>query len=827
MFFRKIFLSFFLFSFLGFVKAQPLRVHGIITNTAFEPLPYASVEVKEEQLGKIANAKGEYEFTLKGGKYDLVFSLVGYQTHVITIVLDKNNLEQNVMLELSDKTTLKSVHISASKKDRAYEIIKNVIEHKDSFSLPSPNFSCDVYIKAFQQNEKNKSDSLQVNSFFSSKKIDSTKKKNIELDGMNMAEVALQLDFSYPNKIKETRIGVKKYGDTRRLFFLTTTDGDFNFYKNLIYSKPISTTPFLSPFSYSGLLAYRFKLLKSFDKNGHHFYRIKITAGKLGNALMNGEATIIDGLWAIQHLELEFPKYHLPEYDYFKVEQFFAIEKNKSLLQKQKFTYHTNNDDGKIVGSTMVNYSNYQLDKKFSKKYFGNEIGSTADLAYHQDSLFWKKNRSEPLQANEIKFIRHRDSLYQITHSSKYLDSVDKATNRINAGRILWNGLTFNNHYKEQTWNISPILSMLPNIFYVGGMRLGDYVGYQKRYANKKFINVYSNITYGLLNKDFKGTVYFQKMYNPYHRSFFSIELGHNFDLINFNDAYINLLQRGNFYQDNKIDITHSTELFNGFYLINELQFSMRSDLSNYKLANTLNGLVKNDSSVLTNQTIRTFQPYNAFYNRIEIDYTPQQKYLREPLQKIILGSKYPTFYTQWRKAIPDFFSSVENFDYIELGLRQRRTLGLASIFNFNFSAGKFLNTANLQLVDDKFMRRGDPFLFSNPLRNFQALDSTFAVYNWFYELHVLHEFNGAILNKIPLLKKLNLLEVAGGGLLDVPERNLRYAEAFVGLEKIFRIGIDKYKIGFYLVSSIANQAHQPIQYKIGIEQYNILKHSW
>ena len=124
-------------------------------------------------------------------------------------------------------------------------------------------------------------------------------------------------------------------------------------------------------------------------------------------------------------------------------------------------------------------------------------------------------------------------------------------------------------------------------------------------------------------------------------------------------------------------------------------------------------------------------------------------------------------------------------------------------------------------------MRKGDPFLFSSPTRNFQALDSSFALFNWYYELHVLQEFNGAIINKIPFIKKLKLLEVGGGGILYAPERNLQYAELFVGLEKIFRVGLDKFKIGFYLVGSAANETHHPLQLKIGIEKYNILKHSW
>jgi hypothetical protein len=153
--------------------------------------------------------------------------------------------------------------------------------------------------------------------------------------------------------------------------------------------------------------------------------------------------------------------------------------------------------------------------------------------------------------------------------------------------------------------------------------------------------------------------------------------------------------------------------------------------------------------------------------------------------------------------------------------------LGLAGEARYTFTSGSFLSRKDLRLVDYKFMRRGDPLLFSNPTMSFQALDSTFPAFKRFYEGHYLHQFHGAILNKIPLLKKLNLLEVAGGGILYVPERNLKYAEVFFGVEKVIRFWRERYKIGGYVVSSVANKFSNPIQFKIGIEMFNKRKNSW
>lgn len=109
-------------------------------------------------------------------------------------------------------------------------------------------------------------------------------------------------------------------------------------------------------------------------------------------------------------------------------------------------------------------------------------------------------------------------------------------------------------------------------------------------------------------------------------------------------------------------------------------------------------------------------------------------------------------------------------------------------------------------------------------------MDSTFPVFKRFYQAHYIHEFNGYLINKIPLLKKLQLREVAGAGFLIAPERNLRYAEAFTGIERVFKwpfVPGAKFKLGVYVVGSAANQFRNPVQFKIGITTWDRIMHKW
>ena len=164
------------------------------------------------------------------------------------------------------------------------------------------------------------------------------------------------------------------------------------------------------------------------------------------------------------------------------------------------------------------------------------------------------------------------------------------------------------------------------------------------------------------------------------------------------------------------------------------------------------------------------------------------------------------------------------------LGLRQTVRMGLAGTSSYTVRTGSFLSKRDLRLVDYKWQRQGDPLLFLNPNEAFQALDSTFAVFNRFYEGHHVHEFNGAILSKVPFLNKLQLKEVAGVGFLIAPERNLRYAELFTGIERVIKAPFNiqsKLKLGVYVIGSVANQFRNPVQLKIGITSWNSVLGRW
>lgn len=104
------------------LSAQFYKVTGKITNNKLEPLAFASIQVKELQTGILSKSDGSYELKLEAGKYDLVVSMVGYKSMVMTIIVNRD-INQNFILDPGESGGLSEVVVRARLRDRAEEFM--------------------------------------------------------------------------------------------------------------------------------------------------------------------------------------------------------------------------------------------------------------------------------------------------------------------------------------------------------------------------------------------------------------------------------------------------------------------------------------------------------------------------------------------------------------------------------------------------------------------------------------------------------------------------------------------------------------------------------
>ena len=170
------------------------------------------------------------------------------------------------------------------------------------------------------------------------------------------------------------------------------------------------------------------------------------------------------------------------------------------------------------------------------------------------------------------------------------------------------------------------------------------------------------------------------------------------------------------------------------------------------------------------------------------------QKYISRPDAKFNLrNEKYPTLFFNFEKA---FAATDKKYEYEQLSgrLYYNKTLGNKGTFTTNIKGGKFFNADGISFVDFQHFNGNQTHIgtSSSYLNVFNLLPYyTNSTNDSYFEIHAEHNCDGFIMNKIPLLNKLNSTLVVGFHNLAVPDRK-PYQEFSIGLD---HLGFGKFKM--------------------------------
>ena len=467
-----------------------------------------------------------------------------------------------------------------------------------------------------------------------------------------------------------------------------------------------------------------------------------------------------------------------------------------------------------------MKFTEYEPGYVFPPKFFGNEVAVVTKEAFEKDTTYWNKARAVPLTVVEEQAIRYRDSVHAAQNTRTYLDSIEARFNRVTVGEVLYHGIAFRKQASErQVW--FPGLLQLVGFEVVGGFRFGPSVNYFRKFPSGRMMHINTGFNFGVKNSDWQGSYSTWLRYDPFRLGDVAIRTGRGFYSVNSFDAYLNQLRVSNYILHEYVDLFHRIELVNGLYVSTDLSFHNRMSVAGYDASSVINRVIDEVDPL-------DFESYQALISNVRLSYTPAQRFMREPNQKVVLGSRFPTFGIAHRRGWDRLMGSDIDFDFGEVFVEQNLLLGTLGNSRYHLSAGKFLNTRDLRFIDLKRFRQSDPFLYSDPLKSFQLLDTSMAVKDWFIEGHYIHHFNGALINNIPLVKKLRIRTVAGAGFLWVKESGLRYEELFGGIERVFKFGPRRrLRIGVYGVLAESNRAAQNTGYKISFDIIDTWKREW
>ncbi|MEM6514839.1 MAG: DUF5686 and carboxypeptidase regulatory-like domain-containing protein [Bacteroidota bacterium] len=787
----KILLALAIFNFL----VSNSQIQGKITDGNNNPLPFVNIYIENTYNGTTSNEEGLYELNIsKPGNYTVVFQYIGYKTVKKTIDVKKLPFELNATL-LDEEINLDEVIINAEENPANIIMRKAIAKRKENLEKIN-SYKADFYSRGLMRIKDAPEKILGQDIGDMGGALDSTRSGVIYL-----SETISKIEFLTPNKLKEKITASKVSGDNSGFSFNNAIDVDFN-----IYQKTIELgNNIISPLAGNAFGYYRFKLEGVFyDDLGNLINKIKVTPRRENDPVFEGYIYIVEEQWSVYAIELEITgtQARIPPADFIKITQNFSYSKEDDIWAKIsqnidfKYGFFGFKGDGRFTAV----YSNYEFNPGLTRKDFSREIVSFANEANKKDSLYWDSIRPVPLTVEEITDYVKKDSIQIVKESKVYQDSVDTDRNRFGIGDLL-SGYTYRNSYKN--WSIgfdSPISSITFNTVQGWNGKIdASYVkGLDKDY--NRFFRINGNINYGFSDDRLRGTIYATYKFNNFSRPFLTISGGVEVQQFNTSEPISDLINTSyslfseqNFmklFERSFAGINYSNEFFNGFRLSTSLNYERRTPLFN----TTDQTWYPQDDRVYTSNNpldpeafgIAPFDTHNIVKLNVNARINFGQEYLSYPDSKFnIPNEDYPTLYLGYEKG---FAATIDdyNFDQLKIRLTQSIDVSNKGTFGYNLRAGKFFNADDIAFVDFQHFNGNQTNVQARSYLNvFNNLPYYTASTNDSYlEMHAEHDFNGYVLGRVPLLRKLNFNLVVGAHAISTPN-NKPYQEYTVGLDNI------------------------------------------
>ena len=517
-------------------------IKGIITDSKGQPVPYATIYVKELGTGTTANIEGKYVYRLSAGTYNITFQSIGYESVVSRIKIDNGFVETNVVLK-EQTYELKQVEVTSDGRDPAYTIMRKTIAKAKFHTNQLNSYKAQVYMKGTGR--------LIDSPFFLRKAI---KKEGIDSSFAFTSESVSEIFYKRPNYYEEKVISVYTQGNDN--------DTSPNAYINASFYEP-DMEGAISPLSPKAFAYYQFIYEGFFVDRGYEVDKIKVIPRSKGDNVFEGTINIVDGQWSIHSLDLTTYKLGIG----INIKQVFApIEEKAWLPISHQFKVTGKFFGFKFEGSYLASVSDYKIEinpdleyemevideavetelakqieknskvkttdiekrlsegkevtrkelKKMLRDYEKEEQKkekepkveeivkySVDSLATKRDSLYWEKIRPIPLTKLEIRGYKVTDSLAVVEKEEARKDSLGIRKNKKGTGFGIGD-LFFGGSYgktKEKRFYIKPSVNTL-QFNTVEGYNFQYGFGYRQNFKNSNRWFIEGKARYGFSRKE-------------------------------------------------------------------------------------------------------------------------------------------------------------------------------------------------------------------------------------------------------------------------------------------------------------------------------------
>ncbi|MEM8506789.1 MAG: DUF5686 and carboxypeptidase regulatory-like domain-containing protein [Bacteroidota bacterium] len=780
------------------------QVVGTVKNELGEPLPFVNIYFESSAAGTTTNENGQFNLELeRTGTYTIIFKFLGYETRKERINARVLPYELNVVLQ-EQALNLDEITVKAEE-NPANRVIRNAIANREKYKSELSSFTADFYSKGLIRIKDAPERILGRDLGDFGGGLDSTR------SGIIYLSETLSKISKNKNAFKERILASKVSGDDNGFSFNNASDVNFSFYKNTV----TFGNELISPIADNAFSYYRYRLEGTFyDEENRLINKVRVIPRRKDDRVFSGEIFIVEDIWAIYAVNVSVTGEQtqiVPVDTIYLKQDFNYIPSQKTwlkTLQRIDFQYSILGFKGN--GRFTAGYNNYNLNPSFTSKAFTNEVVAFEENANKKDSVFWNTIRPVPLTTEETSDYIRKDSLQIIRKSQKYLDSVDRKGNRFTLGSLFF-GYTYSNTFKDKYYTFtSPVANISFNT--VQGFRGALELNYRKRDEEKGTrFTINTKLDYGLSDKRLRPRGSISYRFNNFYRPFLRISGGN--EVLQFNNnnpispignTIVSLFFESNFakfYERNFSELFYSQELINGIYLFATLGYEERKPLFN----TTDYVFIDTEDTYTSNNPLDPSDFENAAITRhdiLKLSVTSRirfgQKYLSYPNRKFSYSEdRYPTLFLGYEKGFAGS-ESDNRFDQFKIRLVQDFPIADKGRFYYNLKAGTFLDADTISFVDyQHFNGNRTRITRGNYLNAFFLLPYyDLSTNQSYFEGHLEHNFQGYIMGKIPLLKKLKSHLILSGKTLSTSNNSL-YSEWGVALGNLGWKKFRFFRVGF------------------------------
>ncbi len=800
----------------------------VIDKDSKDYLPYVNVYF-EAGTGTYTDEEGKFEINSEADKDSLYFSLLGYEVQAYAVTDIKGSLK--VKLEPTS-IGLDVVEISGKKENLGKSIMRRVIQEKKRMAQREQNYSVDCYRSTLSEyyyeptpkDTTEKKAGWYPGAFYEEsathyligkdyKKVVRAELNNVENDALQTSS-RFNIDESYSGA--STRITYNPID-----IFIQPQDIFTSQYDNVWSNTNLADRPISSITSNLAFATYNFKLSEITKlPSGDSIFTIQVVPIYKQAATYSGEVVVDGKTNRLLASILKIDNGLVSGISNLEVATTYALSPSRVVKPKdQTFTYEYKLGKEQYRVTTTLIFSERTESPRVEKNFFTNEVVRYTEDALDRDYTKWESLRSTQLDSSLLDFIVEQDSIYEYEHSVEYYRIQDSIYNDNGVMDYLFRGYGWKKRAIGLTLAFDPVISMI-QLNFVGGLRYNLGARVEKEFLSGNKLNVGGFVNYGPENNDLKGRLNVSYTYLPSKFARVYGGIGNMYDIITEQATFESIISPRNIINVRDLRLGHAFELFNGFYLDLSAQYAIKESIGELNLPEW------NDIFGVNSEPLN-FDTYVSFFVVAELIYKFNQRYITRGRRKLLLSNHSPTVKLTYRHGIPEIFDSEVNFSQLTLDVYQTTKPTRLGTTNWRVTGGLFPHKTDIRFIENVYFRGQNLIFFSNPLTNLQRLDQTINTNSPYARGGVIHHFDGFILDKIPLINRLQMEVIGGAGALALSDRDYGQLELYVGLGKKFKLFKETVQVAVYRMSAIDTNRRTKGGYVIGFNLYDPFNAQW